>query len=63
MNLMTRQQRRYRDRELNKIAKGMAYIVAKKYPTIVDHNHFEFLKTKAMRLKGADNGTDTSQED
>ena len=60
---MTRQQRRYRDRELNKIAKGMAYIVAKKYPTLVDHNHFEFLKTKALRLKGVDDGTNISETD
>ena len=59
---MTRQQRRYRDRELNKIAKGMAIIASKERPNLVDHNHFEFLKSKALRLQGEDNGTDTSQE-
>ena len=48
---MTRQQRRYRERELDKIAKGMAIIVGKKNKTIVDHNQFNFLKEKVERLR------------
>ena len=51
---MTRQQRRYRERELNKIAKGMALIVNKKNKTIVDDNEFNFLKEKAQRLRRKD---------
>ena len=51
---MTRQQRRYRERELNKIAKGMAGIVGKKNKTIVDDNQFNFLKEKAERLRRTD---------
>ena len=47
---MTRQQRRYRERELDKCARGMAYIVKKKQPDLVDHNQFEFLKAKADRI-------------
>ena len=47
---MTRQQRRYRERELNKCAKGMAFITKKERPDMVDHNHFEFLKSKANRI-------------
>lgn len=60
---MTRQQRRYRERELNKVAKGMAIIASKERPNLVDHNHFEFLRAKAERLKGVDNGTDISETD
>ena len=51
---MTRQQRRYRERELNKIAKGMAGIVGKKNKTIVDDNQFNFLKAKVERLRRTD---------
>lgn len=60
---MTRQQRRHRERELNKVAKGMAIIASKERPNLVDHNHFEFLKTKALRLQGVDNGTNISETD
>ena len=60
---MTRQQRRYREREINKCARGMAYITKKKHPNLVDHNEFEFLKAKANRLigRGGTDGEDTSE--
>ena len=48
---MTRQQRRYRERELHKIAKGMAAIVGKKNKTVVVDNQFNFLKEKADRFR------------
>ena len=48
---MTRQQRRYRERELNEVAKGMTLLVNKENKTIVDDNQFNFLKEKAERLR------------
>ena len=50
---MTRQQRRYLDRETMKCAEGIARITMKKNIDMVDHNHREFLKDKAMRLRRA----------
>lgn len=48
---MTRQQRRYLDRETMKCAQGLARITMKKHIDLVDHNHREFLKDKAVRLR------------
>ena len=56
---MTRQQRRYLDRELSKCAKGMAHIAMKKNIDIVDHNHREFLRHKAERLRRSRNESST----
>lgn len=56
---MTRQQRRYLERETMKCAEGIARITMKRDIDIVDHNHKEFLSQKAQRirrLKHEDNG-------
>ena len=60
---MTRQQRRFREREINRCAKGMARITMKEHKTIVDDNEFQFLKAKANRLvqRGGTNGTNISE--
>ena len=48
---MTRQQRRYLDRELTKCVRGMAHIGMKRDIDIVDHNHRQFLRQKAERIR------------
>ena len=52
---MTRQQRRYLDREMTKIAEGLARVTMKKDADVVDHNHIEFLKSKAVRIRRLNN--------
>ena len=60
---MTRQQKRQREREINKCARGMAYITKKKHKTIVDDNEFQFLKAKVNRIlgKGGTDGNNNSE--
>ena len=61
---MTRQSRRYYNREIRKCLIGMAIITEDKNVDIVGHNQYEFLKYKAERLRRRYNADDvkTSQE-
>lgn len=56
---MTRQQRRYLDRETMKCAEGIARITMKKNIDIVDHNHKNFLSDKAARIRRLKNESST----
>ena len=58
---MTRQQKRYYDREIRKCALGMQAITEMKNPDLVNHNQYEFLRYKAERLKERYNAKDNAE--